>query len=396
MPSNTTLNAGSGGDVITTKERTHDGDATKQQGVFLSGVSGSEGSYTFVDVAAGGGTEATAIRVTIASDSTGVVSIDDNGSTISIDDGGGAVTVDNGGTFAVQVDGSALTALQLIDNVVAVDDAAFTAAAGSGVPMMGFATSDSVDSGDVGVIAMTTARAMHVAVQSIAAGTNNIGDVDVLTVPSDPFGANADAASATGSISAKLRFIASTGIPITGTVTVGSHAVTNAGTFAVQAGQAAHDAAISGNPVRLAGRALTSSYTAVATGDTADLITTTIGQLVEIPYSIPENTWSYAAASGGITNTTGVTAKASAGAGLRNYITRVQVINGHATVSTDVQIRDGASGTVLWRGFAQAAGGGVSAVFDPPLRGTAATLVEVACGTTGSATYFNLQGYAAP
>lgn len=69
---------------------------------------------------------------------------------------------------------------------------------------------------------------------ALAAGTNNIGDVDVLTVPANPFGADADAASATGSISAKLRFIASTGIPITGTVTVGSHAVTNAGTFATQ------------------------------------------------------------------------------------------------------------------------------------------------------------------
>lgn len=63
----------------------------------------------------------------------------------------------------------------------------------------------------------------------------DIGDVDVTSVPADPFGANADAASATGSISAKLRFIAATGIPITGTVTVASHAVTNAGTFAVQA-----------------------------------------------------------------------------------------------------------------------------------------------------------------
>jgi|SRR6185436_5541374 len=74
---------------------------------------------------------------------------------------------------------------------------------------------------------------------AIPAGTNNIGDVDVLTVPADPFGANADAASATGSISAKLRFIAATGIPITNTVTVGSHAVTNAGTFAVQVDGAA-------------------------------------------------------------------------------------------------------------------------------------------------------------
>lgn len=66
-------------------------------------------------------------------------------------------------------------------------------------------------------------------------GDNTNGlDVDVTRVPTDPFGANADAASATGSISAKLRFIAATGIPVTGTVTVGSHAVTNAGTFATQ------------------------------------------------------------------------------------------------------------------------------------------------------------------
>lgn len=67
------------------------------------------------------------------------------------------------------------------------------------------------------------------AVQASGTVTANMG-----TVTADPFGANADAASATGSISAKLRFIASTGIPITGTVTVGSHAVTNAGTFATQ------------------------------------------------------------------------------------------------------------------------------------------------------------------
>lgn len=73
------------------------------------------------------------------------------------------------------------------------------------------------------------------AIGKLAANSGvDIGDVDVTSVPADPFGVNADAASATGSISAKLRFIASTGIPITGTVTVASHAVTNAGTFAVQ------------------------------------------------------------------------------------------------------------------------------------------------------------------
>jgi hypothetical protein len=161
-------------------------------------------------------------------------------------------------------------------------------------------------------------------------------------------------------------------------------------------GPAAHDAGVSGNPVRAAGRARTSDYTSVANDDTADILTTLNGKLVTQPFAIPELSWSYAAASGGIVNTTGVTAKAAAAAGIRNYVTRAQIINGHATVDTDVQIRDGAAGTVLWRGFAKAAGGGVACDFDPPLRGTAATLVEVACGTTGTATYFNLQGYTGP
>jgi hypothetical protein len=71
---------------------------------------------------------------------------------VEVFDGGGSHTVDNAGTFAVQVDGSALTALQVIDNPVIVDDAAFTAATTS-VMMSGFIadetpTADSADSGD--------------------------------------------------------------------------------------------------------------------------------------------------------------------------------------------------------------------------------------------------------
>ncbi len=46
------------------------------------------------DVVGGGGTEAAALRVTIANDSTGVVSVDDNGGALSIDDGGNSITVD--------------------------------------------------------------------------------------------------------------------------------------------------------------------------------------------------------------------------------------------------------------------------------------------------------------
>jgi len=72
------------------------------------------------------------------------------------------------------------------------DDASFTAGTDVGTPMMGFATSDSVDSGDVGVLAMDTARNLKVVAQandgvdigdvdvaSIAAGSSLIGDVGI-------------------------------------------------------------------------------------------------------------------------------------------------------------------------------------------------------------------------
>lgn len=262
----------------------------------------------------------------------------------------GSHAVTNAGTFAVQVDGAALTALQLLDDTVFAEDVAAQAA-------------------DKGVAVLAVRR-----------------DADTSLVGTDNDYANLQV-DANGRL--KVEAFSGETLPV-------SLATLPASTNTLEiVGDAAHDAAIAGNPVRMAGRALTSDYTAVAAGDTADLITTLLGKLVTIPYANPANTWSYAAASGGITNTTGVTIKTAAGAGIRNYVTSVSVVNGHASVDTDVQIRDGASGTVLWRGFAKAGGGGVSATFDVPLRGSANTLLEVACGTTGSATYVNATGYAA-
>lgn len=65
-----------------------------------------------------------------------------------------------------------------ITGLTAVDDSAFVAGTGTGVPMMGFATADSVDSGDVGVLAMTTARALHVYIKGtdVAAGGTSMVD----------------------------------------------------------------------------------------------------------------------------------------------------------------------------------------------------------------------------
>jgi hypothetical protein len=142
--------------------------------------------------------------------------------------------VTNAGTFVVQENGGALTALQLIDNIVlaedaahvtgdagiqslavrndsdtslagttgdytplqvdsngylkvnikagagsggtaSTDDAAFTAGSGSGTPIMGFVTSDLVDSGDVGVIGMLANRQVKVTLYDSAGSELAVG-----------------------------------------------------------------------------------------------------------------------------------------------------------------------------------------------------------------------------
>jgi hypothetical protein len=158
-------------------------------------------------------------------------------------------------------------------------------------------------------------------------------------------------------------------------------------------GQAGHDAVVSGNPVRLGGRALSAAYTAVASGDAADLITTLQGVLITRPYQIPELEWSYAAASGGITNTTDVALAAAAGTGLRRYITSMQLKNINAT-ATEVVLKDGS--TVIWRGHVSASMGATEEIiFKSPLKTTANAALNFACITTGAQVYVNAQGYTA-
>jgi hypothetical protein len=145
----------------------------------------------------------------------------------------------------------------------------------------------------------------------------------------------------------------------------------------------------------LAATGYSANPVAVTTARGVDLLATLIGALVTKPYAIPEADWQYAAAAGGIINTTDVVLRAAAAAGIRNYVTSIDIRNAHATVATEVVIKDGA--TVIWRQLLPAAmTAPVEITFPTPLRGTAATAMNVACITTGAQVYVNAQGFAAP
>lgn len=158
-------------------------------------------------------------------------------------------------------------------------------------------------------------------------------------------------------------------------------------------GQSGHASPIGGTPIRISARALTAAYGTVTNGSTADLMSTTQGVLTVRPYTIPELEWSYAAAAGGVINTTDVVLAAAAGAGLRRYITSMTLSNNSAT-ATEVVLKDGA--TVIWRGHLAANAANVEIIFSNPLKTTANTALNFACITTAAAVYVNAQGYTAP
>lgn len=154
-----------------------------------------------------------------------------------------------------------------------------------------------------------------------------------------------------------------------------------------------HDAAVVSGVTQIGLNARSADPTAVATGDATRALATLLGKQVVYPYALPGATWQYAGPTGGITDTSDDAIQAAGAAGVRHYLANLLVVNAHATVGTEVVIKDGS--TVIHRGYAAAAGGGYSLKFDPPLRGTAATALNVACITTGSATHVSASGFSA-
>jgi len=293
------------------------------------------------------------------------------------------------------------------------------------------------------VIKTDSGGATQVDIESaLPAGTNNIGDVDVLTVPTDPFGANADAASASGSISAKLRGIA-TALGITafdlGSGTGGSRTLrsfqdtaqwvggTGTDSSAVQrvslatnvalpagtngigkltansgvdigdvdigGGLIADDATTPGNPIMIGGSAVetdgTDPTSVSAEADVARVRTDRNRRLLVNTFH--PNLWTItpAAYSSAQTN---ASVKAAPGAGLSLYITDIFVSNG-ATAGI-ITLLDGSGGTVIFRAYTAINGGAVLNL-QTPIRLTANTALCIT-STTVTTHSVTISGFTAP
>lgn len=183
--------------------------------------------------------------------------------------------------------------------------------------------------------------------------------------------------------------------PISGTVTANAGTGTMAVSMATNTpvGNVAHDAADSGAPIKVGGRARTSDITSVANDDRVDAIFDKSGRQIMFPYCLPENIVSGSILTA-MTGTTSTLLLAAPGAGLRNYITQITVSNAHGTVGTDLHLQDGSGGTAFWPLPAAAAYGGCSIKFDPPLpQPTTNTALYIVNVTTGASTKVGCVGF---
>jgi hypothetical protein len=153
-------------------------------------------------------------------------------------------------------------------------------------------------------------------------------------------------------------------------------------------GTVASGATAATNPVGIGGLAQTSNPTAVTSGQAVRTLHTTAGAVINKPFSIPELDWSY---TGIITTTTQTAMKAAAGAGVKNYLTGIQLQNTSATATT-VIVQDGS--TTKWQVSLPASmTTPIVMMFLSPIQTTANAALNITCGAAANV-YVNAQGYA--
>jgi hypothetical protein len=352
----------------------------------------------------GTGTEAAAMRVTIATDSTGVLSVDDNGGALTVD---GTVAVTNAGITSI--DGK-ITAC----NTGAVVLAAGTALAGKvGIDQV------TANANEV-VVKSGTVTAVTAITNAVAVTNAGITSIDGKVTACNT-GAIVVSSGTITAVTAITNAVAVTNAPLTsidgkmvsgtdiGDVTInnaagaaavniqdGGNAITVDGTVTASnaAGDIAHDSADSGNPVKVGGKAVnmdgTVPGTAVAENDRANFITDLYGrQCVE---TVHPNFWSAAANYGAAQTNQEIVA--APGASLSLYITDVICSNGAAAGNMKF-VEDTAAAADKIEVLYFAINGGAALHFRTPIKLTANKnfgITSVTC-TTHSVT---INGYTAP
>jgi len=282
----------------------------------------------------------------------------------------GAVT--NAGTFATQIDGSALTALQLIDDPVATDDTT-THATGTtkvmGIGAVAAPTDGTVDANDIGMPAMSTARRL-------------LTDAQIV-------GQDADITIADGGNT----------ITIDGTVTANAGTGTlsvdlGANNDVTTTGNVAHDAVDSGAPSKIGAKATNSieGLTQVAADDRTDVRADLNGVLITRPHTTLEEI-----ISEHVTNTNGTSTAfsnfAAGGAGVHNYVTTISIYNSSATDGY-VDFRDGTAGSIIFTAPAPTVGGSVINL-PVPLKGAANTALAFDVSGALSTVHISVVGFQA-
>lgn len=177
-----------------------------------------------------------------------------------------------------------------------------------------------------------------------------------------------------------------------GAATLGTVNLGTGGTGATSLGKAEDAAHTSGDTgVAMWGVRYESTTAPNAASDYSLVQVDDLGKTVEMPYAPPVNQLQGITAA--MTATADTSVLAAAGASVRNYVTGIHVLNTHATVATEVQIKDGS--TVLDRFYVAAAGGEKTREYPTPLKGTANTAINAANVTTGSNTYVQAVGFRA-
>lgn len=236
----------------------------------------------------------------------------------------GSHNVTNAGTFAVQINGSALTALQLIDDVVYVDDADWTDGSSKHALVGGLYQSSpqTVTDGDVAPFNITANGALHTAVQNTVTITGtvtaNLGSTDNTVL--DNIDTSTSGSATSLAIMDDWDNAASDGASVSGDV--------------------AHDAVDAGEPLKIGGKAVTSIPTAVSANDRVNAQFDIYGKQVVIE-GLREMKGSQITT---ITSSTSETTVVTADATYKLDIYGIILTNTSAT-PTEVSFKDSTSGT---------------------------------------------------